>query len=350
MVDLDGKKNKNRRLRGGKLWLVRGVSFLLVAAIVIALLFAFEQFARWYYRDILSTSHGRDYFYYKSYPMFRTERNNLRFRGGDIHIRTDGTYRVIVLGDSLTWGQGIFPYTSRFPELTEQLFEQRYPGTDIEVINLGVPGQNLEEHIHFLSFVLELKPDFVLYQWYVNDMEKRVDVAAFHAQTLIPNDKWHTLLMNRSVTYILLYRAWNQLRTSLGVQQSYTDYLVNKLGNPDSEPSVWADNALHELITTLQGAGISAGIVLFPQCKSSIAEYELAFLHERVLAECEHDGITCLDLRSSYAAFDDNMQELRASSLDGHPSKTAHRIAAEQIVDVFGPIWKEALTQRSKHM
>lgn len=350
MVHMIKHEKGNKALSGKRLWFIRGVIFLFTILFLILTLLAFELFARWYYRDILSTSHGRDYFYYKSHHLFKAERNNIRFRGRDIHVRIDDTFRVIVLGDSLTWGQGILPFTSRFPELAETLFEKRYPGTDIEVINLGIPGYNLRDHLHMLPFVMQLKPDFVLYQWYVNDMEEKVDIPEFHALTLIPNPKWHEKLMKHSVTYILLYRTWNQLRTAIGLQKSYTEYLVNKLGDPKNKASVWADKTLHKLITSLENSGIDVGIILFPQCRSKMSEYELAFLHERVLSECRHDQITCLDLRNAYSAFDNDMKALRASFLDGHPSKTAHRIAAEKIVDVFGPEWQKELTGKNGKM
>lgn len=334
-------------MAGKRLWLMRGGCLLAVLFIVAVLLVLFELFVRWQYREVLSTSHGRDYFYYKSHPLLRTEKNNFRFRGRDIHGRSDTTFRVVVMGDSLAWGQGVFPYTERFPELSEKIFRERYPGTNIEVMNLGVQGSNLRAHLRLLPFILELDPDFVLYQWYVNDMEDYVDIKQFIAFTLIPNYKWHSWGMDHSVAYILLYRAWNQLRTNLGLQKSYTAYLADKLRDPGSPASLWAQKSLRELVSTLRQKGIAAGIVLFPECKSDMRRYELDFLHERVLRECEQVGIACLDLRRAFAAYDGRMEELRANPLDGHPSRTAHRIAAERIVETFGPAWaKEAAGRR----
>ena len=346
MAEPDSGKGRGNRNAGIRPWLMWGVSLLAVLFSVVVILVLFEFFVRWQYRDVLSTSHGRDYFYYKSYPLLRTEKNNFRFRGRDIHPRSDATYRVVVMGDSLAWGQGVFPYTDRFPELSEEIFRERYPGKDIEVMNLGVQGSNLRDHLRLLPFVLELDPDFVLYQWYVNDMEDYVDIKQFLAMTLIPKYKWHSWAMDHSVVYLLLYRAWNQLRTGLGLQKSYTAYLAEKLGEPDSPTSLWAQEKLRELLSVLRQKGIAAGIVLFPECKSDMSGYELDFLHDRVLRECELAGIACLDLRRAFAAFDGRMKELRANPLDGHPSRTAHRLAAERIVETFGPVWAEEAAKR----
>lgn len=330
-----------------RFWLIRLVSLLAVLSAILLLFFVFELYARWHYRDVLSTSHGRDYFYYKSRPLIKAEKNNIGYRGGNVQGLHEGVYRIVVLGDSLAWGQGIYPYTRRFPELAEKFFKERYPGLDIEVVNLGVPGLDLKQYNQLLPFVVQLQPDFVLYEWYVNDMEEQVNVGKFHAFTLIPNQRWHNYGMDHFVTYILLYRTWNQLRTSLGLQQSYPRYLKDRLGDPGSTASLWAQKALHELITTLQGKGIAVGIALFPLCRSDMGAYELDFLHERVLDECRRDKITCLDLRKAFSAFAGRMKELQASSLDGHPSKVAHRIAAEQIVRTFGPMWRDESAKRS---
>jgi lysophospholipase L1-like esterase len=339
-------------LRGGKTpppryWLIRVAFFFILLAMPALLLAVFEFGARWYFRDVLSTSHGRDYFFLKNHRLFKAERNGFGMRGGEIRERTGRTYRVVVLGDSLAWGQGIHPYTSRFPEVAEKIFRERYPEADIEVINVAAPGLNLREHNEYLPFVINLDPDFVLYQWYVNDMEKHVDVQAFHAATLVPKKEWHLALMNRSVTYILLFRTWNQVRAALGLQKPYSSYLVEKMRDPDSEASRWADNSLHQLISTLQGWNIATGIVLFPECRADMTTYGLGFLHDRVLAECRRDKITCLDLREAYAAYDGRVAELQASPLDAHPSKAAHRLAAERIVETFGPGWQAAMAQRA---
>lgn len=335
-----------RKTPATKSWRIRLVFLLFLLAMPLFLLVAFEFGARWYFRDVLSTSHGRDYFFQKNKELFKAEKNGLGMRGREIRERTGQTYRVVVLGDSFAWGQGIYPYTSRFSEVAEKLFKERYPGANCEVINVAAPGMNLGAHNKLLPFVINLDPDFVLYQWYVNDMEEFVDVPAFHAETLIPNKAWHLVLMSRSVTYILLFRAWNQVRTALGLQKPYSRYLADKMQAPDSKASRWADKALHELITTLQGRGIEVGIVLFPENRADMRSYELAFLHDRVLAECVRDKITCLDLREAYGAYDGRRAELQANPLDGHPSKVAHRLAAERIVETFGPGWQAAMVKR----
>lgn len=95
-------------------WLVRLAFLGFALAMPVLLLAVFELGARWYFRDVLSTSHGRDYFYQKNHELFRAEKNGFGLRGAPIRAKDARTYRVVVLGDSLTWGQGSIPTAAVF--------------------------------------------------------------------------------------------------------------------------------------------------------------------------------------------------------------------------------------------
>ena len=326
---------------GAVRWGIRVVFVVLVLLMITLLVVAFEFYARWHYRDVVQTAHGWDYFFYKSFTKIIAENNNHKFRGRDFDIAKGDTFRVVVIGDSFAWGQGVFPYTNRFPELAETILKKRFPDFDIEIINLGYPGRDLHDHVDKLQFVIRLHPDFVLYQWFVNDVDEDADVAAFHSNRFVPSEKLHQKMKLCSVTYILMPRAWNQLRAIVGLQKSYDQYLYEKFQDKDSEPSVKATGELHALIMDLHNSGIAMGIVLFPQLDSSLDKYKLGFLHERVLEECLMDHIRGLDLREAYSVYNKSMRELWANPLDSHPGVLAHRIAAEKIVETFGPVWLE---------
>lgn len=96
--------------------------------------------------------------------------NNLGFRGGDVAIdKPDGTYRVIALGASSTFG-----YRNRddetWPHDLEMALEARRTArgcADVarfEVLNLGIPHLNAENlHALLLAEGLPLQPDLVAF-------------------------------------------------------------------------------------------------------------------------------------------------------------------------------------------
>lgn len=313
---------------------------LLFLAVTAIMLICAEVFLRWYYRDVLSSSSGVDYFYNRSYHKFAKEKNALRLRGKQFSPKSNHAARVVVMGDSFTYGQGVYPYTLRFPEQAAVLFSKKYPDLDVEFVSVGTCGADLPNYNkNIVNFVTKLHPDFVLYQWFINDMDMHHDFA--HAPHVIANQKLHHFLTENSVLYFVLQRGWKQLRTMFGHEQTYHEYLVAKFADPGSQDSLAAQKELNRLLDQLAGKNIPHGIVLFPDASSRQTEYKLGFMHEQVLNVCRERHIQCLDLREAYRKYDDDIQQLWANVFDHHPSALAHRVAAENIADFFGETWKK---------
>ena len=325
------------------------VSYLAMSVFSVGLFFALSLLAmeyglRWYYRDVLSTSRVT-YFYNRSLGKFMKERNSLGFRGTQFEIAKGNVYRIVVIGDSFAWGQGVLPYTERFPELFARMLAEKYPGLRFEVINMGLAGMNLPQHIQFQNFTLQLHPDYVLYQWYVNDMEtSREGAAAFKTPTLGIPRAWHVVLIQHSVIYYLLQELYREVRVATGKQQSYTQYMTERFKDPSSQSSVAAQKLLDALAKGFRQKGIPFGIVLFPEF-SGLTGNPLGFLQARMLSFCAEQRLQCLDLTPDYMPYQDRMRELWANRFDAHPSKLAHRIAAEKIFAEFSGTWAAGAKQ-----
>ena len=77
--------------------------FLLLFSVVMVL--CLEGFLRVYYRNVLSTGDGTSYFFLKNLHLFKAEENGWRLRGKHFKKHADKRYRLVVTGDSFTWGQ-----------------------------------------------------------------------------------------------------------------------------------------------------------------------------------------------------------------------------------------------------
>jgi len=131
-----------------------------------------------------------------------------------------------VIGDSFTWGQGI-EAAERFSNLLEGSLGPRY-----EVLNFGVPGHDMPQHLEVLEQVLPLKPDFVLLQLYINDFET--------PQMRRPRP--HPLISDSAA------RGWGvppccttwstatgcRFRKPTGLAESYVRYLARNLRDPNA--------------------------------------------------------------------------------------------------------------------
>jgi lysophospholipase L1-like esterase len=90
--------------------------------------------------------------------------NSLGFRGPEIARDKDGAYRIVVLGESTTFGMTLQPEDKPWPEVLEQIIRQRLKSRrPVQVINAGVPAYTLRHNLSRLSGeILPLQPDMII--------------------------------------------------------------------------------------------------------------------------------------------------------------------------------------------
>ncbi len=90
-------------------------------------------------------------------------------KGEDAESRHNGPFRILVLGDSLTMGQGVAE-EERFTNVLSARMKSRYSSVPIEVINLGVQGfETVQEEKILYRMWNDIQPDLTIVAFYVND-------------------------------------------------------------------------------------------------------------------------------------------------------------------------------------
>lgn len=85
--------------------------------------------------------------------------------------KAPGTFRILVLGDSVTFGHGALDETT-YPYLLEQQLKAWRGDVNWEVWNLGVPGYNTRQELDYLTEVRSrYQPDLVIVGFYSNDFD-----------------------------------------------------------------------------------------------------------------------------------------------------------------------------------
>ncbi|HET6372593.1 MAG TPA: GDSL-type esterase/lipase family protein [Candidatus Polarisedimenticolia bacterium] len=80
-----------------------------------------------------------------------------------------GTFRILALGDSSTFGWGV-DTESAYPHVLERMLRERHPGLGIEVVNLGVCGYSSFQGLIVLKQeALPYQPDLVTLSYGSND-------------------------------------------------------------------------------------------------------------------------------------------------------------------------------------
>jgi hypothetical protein len=311
------------------------VNMAILAVSLTLSLIAAEAATRWYYRDVTTSADFHGYF---TRRWLRTEvrHNHYGFRGPEFdEIKPAGIYRVAVLGDSFTYGNGIAEEDRFSDRLAAALGERR-----IQVLNFGFPGNNWPDHVATLERrVLRLKPDFVLLQWDTNDVE--VDIEGVSRPTVRPlavSRALHEWLYDRSALYAIFNVRWTRFALGRQLGNSYGDYMWRVYGDSGSAASRAADEWSHRFFEDCSREHVPVAVVLFPQFGETLEDYPLAFLHARMRQTCEQAHVRCLDLLDRFREVPDT-KTLWASPLDQHPNALANRIAADAILAGLAPDW-----------
>ena len=102
--------------------------------------------------------------------------NSLGFRGHEVALpKPAGSFRVVVIGDSVAAGLGV-ANEQTFSAQLEHMLHERMPLRRFDVVNLAVSGYNTRQEVQLLARHVErLQPDLVLVGFYVNDIEGSLD-------------------------------------------------------------------------------------------------------------------------------------------------------------------------------
>src|SRR5262249_23600843 len=92
--------------------------------------------------------------------------------------KAPGTFRILVLGDSVTFGHGSV-YDHTYPLLVEQRLRAWRPDVDWQVWNAAVPGYNTTQELaHLLDVGPRFQPDLVIVGFYENDLVDNYEIIA----------------------------------------------------------------------------------------------------------------------------------------------------------------------------
>ena len=236
--------------------------------------------------------------------------NSDGFRDRDYPVERNDAYRMIILGDSLTFGWGV-DTEDTFAALLERDFAKEKP---IEVINLGAGNYNTQQQTNlFIDKGLKYKPDHVVLFYFINDAEPTPKRA-----------KWG-FFGNSEVVSIF----WSRVRVAKGVvfgSQSYSDYYKG-LYAEDQPGWITAKQSFELLRDTCAKHGIGLQVVLLPELHE-LQDYAFAPEHAKVTAHLASLGVPALDLAPNFAT-ETNPPRLWVAVDDAHPNALAHALIAD---------------------
>ena len=251
-----------------------------------------------------------------------TSVNEFGLRGPSISREpAPGVHRILVVGDSATFGEGL-PAEGAFPAVLERELRERTGGR-WEVLNAGVQGYNTEAELAFLrGRGLALRPRTIVVGFNLNDFDYAPVIGPLGILTLDPGARVSTWSpANISEFYLVLrwlvitrgqFRGWQASKVPPQTPASGTpfgdlDRLVAAMRKryyerpTDGRWQVMVDS-LHGLGDVARANGLRLVIAIIPDGDQFGGPQPPFVPQTKLLAICADAQLDCIDLYPDFAA------------------------------------------------
>ena len=292
--------------------------------------------------------------------------NNFGHRDRDFHrAKPEGTFRILVAGDSFTEGAGVSRGQTFCRVLESELNAKlKTPGRKIEVYNLGHCGMNtVEETSLLLAQAPLLNPDMIILAYTFNDPE----ITA--SPTALPPIRdgaawrpWPGLALAQASTTVsdaaaapgaVHHKEWPQTVMHFAITRlhSYLAYFIYKYGtfssNPqglanyieslhnDSNPG-WpqAKEAMRELADYGKSRNVEVVGLVFPVFIDSPYPQPISQALAKARDSMLQAGFDqAVDLAPFFPGAD--LGEYALSRFDSHPNAKAHALVGQNLAEVL---------------
>jgi lysophospholipase L1-like esterase len=250
--------------------------------------------------------------------------------------KPDGIFRILVLGDSQTFGQGLKKLEDTWHKKLEVLMNKDLKSPKFEIITLSGKGWNTDTQLYELfNNGFRYNPDLILLGFNHNDVPaphffkcNHQDVEFFAHSNFI---KW---IRRNSRIYQLTEFRINRLLEKLENKPGYVDCL-NQLF--DSRGWDMEKIYLDTILMSAQLKDIHFMLITLPFLHKLGDDYPLKKPHQKIKAYCNEKEIECLDLyEKGFKGL--SSTSLKVSITDRHLNKLGTEIVAQELYKALKPL------------
>lgn len=257
--------------------------------------------------------------------------NPAGFREDEFQPKQEGVRRIVIVGDSFSYGHGL-PDEDSYPRQLEALLRSRDPEQPLEVYNAARGGFDLDAIAPVASMALrDLDPDVLVYGYFLNDPLRRTNATGAEIEPML-DTAWRRREREGS-----RFSLGGRDRRGLRLPALVRDLLHGRRLTADTlawyqrihEPASWAPTArvIERMQRSARERGVDFLLLVLPVIWQLDGDYPLADVHRRIVEHAERHGIDVLDLHPALAGRADT--ELFLHPQDRHPNCTYTRIVAE---------------------
>ncbi len=277
---------------------------------------------------------------HKFVPFARTGRftpaiNELGFRQSPVgsDASAPDVLRILCLGDSFTFGDGIERGEDRFTDLIEARLNadasQHAAGRKFHVYNAGVSGSRPTNWVQYMSRILPTyRPDAVFAVFFLRDGTELCTSLRCFTTTI--EDLKARYARKFGYRFSCLARIFYARLIMRDFSEDYRKKVVNSYLGSNRQRATWVKQqvALRDIRDRCRALGVELQLIVFPLL-FDLDRYPYESVEQEIARFAREADIPCFSLLEGFRGH--NARSLWVAPHDQHPNEKGHRIAADTL-------------------
>lgn len=298
-------------------------SVVLLGSVVFVLV-SLEIGLRYWLKDDYSVPSHRNWYFKNTWDERFAGLNSLGWRDHEFTVeKPSNTFRILVIGDSLTFGEGVKRIDDLYTEIIQSKLNRASGTVRYEVLNVSMRGWNAAQYLRALKDRgLAYQPDLVVLGFFLNDIEYKKSNRPKHL-SILP-DSVHWLLSRVSYLYWHTHNILNRQFNGKKNIEYFLSYTSPESPDWKRFSSIWS-----EILGGCRENGIRTLVVILPELFMLGDDHPFRDVYENVANLSRGCGASVLDLFPVVKGL--NPRELWVGRTDPHPNEKAQKVFADGI-------------------
>jgi len=226
-------------------------------------------------------------------------------------------YRIVMLGDSTTFGWGVAESDTTAKILEQALNSADVPGhRRFEVLNAGVGNYGtVQEYTHYLTYDRAFHPDLVILEYFINDAEP------------VPVER-NPGLLGKSYLLAFVISRYDSMMRFTGRRPNWKEYYAG-LYRDDNPGLEGAEKALTSLATTTRDDRTQLLVTILPELHEINESYPFTSEQQKIKDVLASNRVPVIDLIDGLRGHGPE-SSLWVTPADDHPNRKANTLIVAQ--------------------
>jgi lysophospholipase L1-like esterase len=264
--------------------------------------------------------------------QFTPKLNELRFREVpvDSMVLEEEYTRILFLGDSFTFGQGVPAGEDRFSDLLERELNNRFD-QHFHIYNASRPGTEPVNWLKFYKLVAPTyQPDHVFAIFFLRDGTNLCTSFRCYEDVLVGIKAKYT------DRFLYRYSFIARFFSDQAIMEEFSDFYGGQIREAylgdNAQTKTWRlqQDALLQIQELCLANGSSFHLIIFPLLYELDENYPFYDVEEEIVRFAEEASIPVYSLTPGFIG--ENAEDLWISANDQHPNELGHQLAADSFL------------------